>query len=264
MGRGSWDPTSTIIVDLPFFLIYLTVTTSPNYTSVSVNICFTFSQTYKLTYKPALLTSNPGHLSNYSQCASHNTHCLQDFPSLGGALIAACQPDKVSNSFNGRLNLLTAQIDKYLRRLPSMFNIFPDSPKIRRKHVFPAPTQNRKEEEGAAMSNLLAAHTARHEDDCYTLATRNISTRLALQKLITKPHLVRALQGQTNNANNAACISQPLMKYQIARFLNNFDSPVFSLLLDGQLCLVIGDSGCTGVLCSFGYYVFLFKDRPLD
>ena len=150
--------------------MYLTITTSPNHTSVSVNICFTFSQTYKLTYKPALLTSDPGHLSNYSQCASHNTH-LQDFPPLEGALIAACHPDTVSNSFNGQLDLLTARVDKYLRRLPSMFNIFPDSPKIRRKHVFPAPTHNRKEEEGATMFNLLTAHTARHEEDCYTLAT---------------------------------------------------------------------------------------------
>ena len=140
MGRGSWDPLSTIIVDSPFFLIYLTVTTSPNYTSVSVNICFTFSQTYKLTYKPALLTSDPGHLSNYPQCASHNTQYLQNFPSLEGALIAACHPDTVSNSFNGQLDLLTARVDKYLRRLPSMFNIFPDSPVFRRKHVFPAST----------------------------------------------------------------------------------------------------------------------------
>ena len=154
MGRGSWNPTSTIFVDLPFFLMYLTITTSPNHTSVSVNICFTFSQTYKLTYKPALLTSDPGHLSNYSQCASHNTRCLQGFPSLGGALIAACHPDKVSNSFNGRLNLLTAQIDKYSRRLPSVFNILPDSPVFRRKHMFPASTQNREEEEGAQWANL--------------------------------------------------------------------------------------------------------------
>ena len=212
-----------------------------------------------------LLTSNPGHLPNYPQCAIYNTRRLQGSPSLGGTmLIAACHTDRVYNSFNGRLNLLTAHIDKHTRCLPSMSNILPDSPVFAHKHMFPALTQNIGEEEEEAMPNLLVACTARHEDDCYTLATRNISTRLALQKLITKPHLVRALQGQTNNVNNAACITQPLMKYQIARFLNNFDSPVFSLLLDGQLALVIGDSGCTGVLCSFGYYVFLFKDRPLD
>ena len=136
MGRGCWDPLSTIFVDSPFLLIYLTVTTSPNYTSVSVNVYFTFSQTYKLSCKPALLTSNPGHLPNYPQCAIYNTRCLQGSPSLGGTmLIAACHTDRVSNSFNGRLNLLTAHIDKHTRFLPSMSNILPDSPVFAHKHI---------------------------------------------------------------------------------------------------------------------------------
>ena len=265
LGRGCCNPLSTIFVDSPFLLIYLTVTTSPDYTKVSVNLYFTFSQTHKLDYKPALLTSDPGLPSNYQQCAANSTECLQVSPSLGGTmLIAACHTDRVSNTFNGRLDLLTAHVDKQTRFLPSLSDIFPNSPVFVHKHKLPALTQNIGEKEEEAPPNLLAGFTARPEDDCYTLATRDISTRLALQKLITKPNVVRALQGQTNDANNAACISQPLMKYQIARFLNNFNSPVFSLLLDGQLCLVIGDSGCTGVLCSYGYYVFLFADRPLD
>ena len=265
LGRGCCNPLSTIFVDSPFLLIYLTVTTSPDYTKVSVNLYFTFSQTHKLGYKPALLTSDPGHLSNYPQCAINSTRCLQVSPSLGGTmLIAACHTDRVSNTFNGRLDLLTAHVDKQTRFLPSLSDIFPNSPVFVHKHKLPALTQNIGEKEEEAPPNLLAGFTARPEDDCYTLATRDISTRLALQKLITKPNVVRALQGQTNDANNAACISQPLMKYQIARFLNNFNSPVFSLLLDGQLCLVISDSGCTGILCSYGYYDFLFKNRPLD
>ena len=240
LGRGCCNPLSTIFVDSPFLLIYLTVTASPDYTKVSVNLYFTFSQTHKLGYKPALLTFDPGHLSNYQQCAINSTKCLQVSPSLGGTmLIAACQTDRVSNTFNGRLDLLTAHVDKQTRFLPSLSDIFPHSPVFVHKHMLPALTQNIGEKEEGEPPNLLAGFTARPEDDCYTLATRDISTRLALQKLITKPNVVRALQGQTNDANNAACISQPLMKYQIARFLNNFNSPVFSLLLDGQLLSLI-------------------------
>ena len=159
----------------------------------------------------------PGHLSNYPQCAINSTRCLQVPPSLGGTmLIAACHTDRVSNTFNSRLDLLTTHVDKQTRFLPSLSNIFPDSPVFVHKHMFPALTQNIGEKEEEAMPHLLVGCTARPEDDCYTLATRNISTRLALQKLITKPHLVRALQDQTHNANNAACKTQPLMKYQIA------------------------------------------------
>ena len=148
-------------------------------------------------------------------------------------LIGACHIDRVSNTFNGRLDLLTVHVDKQTRFLPSLSHIFSDSPVFVHKHIFPTLTQNIGEKEEEAMPNLLVGCTARPEDDCYTLATRNISTRLALQRLITKPHLVQALQGQTHNANNAGYKTQPLMEYQIARFLNNFDSPVFTLLLDG-------------------------------
>ena len=138
LGRGCCNPLSTLFVDPPFLLIYLTVTTSPDYTSVSVNIYFTFSQTHKLGCKPALLTSGPGHISNYPQCATNSTRCLQVSPSLGGTmLIGACHIDRVSNTFNGQLDLLTVHVDKQTRFLPSLSKIFPDSPVFMHKHIFP-------------------------------------------------------------------------------------------------------------------------------
>ena len=90
------------------------------------------------------------------------------------------------------------------------------------------------EKQEANPANELSARTARNEDDAYTLVTRNMSTRIALQKLITKPNIIEFLQGYVNGSGNSAFTAQPLLKFQIARFLSNFDSPVLSLLLDGQ------------------------------
>ena len=139
LGRGCCNALSTIFVDSSFLLIYLTVTTSPDYANVSVNLYFNFSQTHKLSYKPAPLTFDLGHLSNYTQQAINSTRCLQVSPSLGGTmLIAACQTDMVSNTFNGRLDLLTVHVDKHTRFLPSLSDIFPLSPEFVHKHNLPA------------------------------------------------------------------------------------------------------------------------------
>ena len=166
LGRGCCNPLSTIFVDSPFLPIYLTVTTSPDYTKVSVNLYFTFSQTHKLGYKPALLTFDTGLLSNFQQCAINSTECLQVSPSLGGTmLIAACHTDRVSNISNGRLDLLTAHVDKQTRFLPSLSDIFPNSPVFVHKHKLPALTQNI----GKKMSARRAARGRRHSPTLLTL-----------------------------------------------------------------------------------------------
>ena len=196
------------------------------FTNVFVDIYFESFHILEPTLTPACVFPLPGQVSKRSQ---HSFVCWHDIK-----LIAAVSVDRVLTGVNSQLNyLLVGQILKFTTCCFHN-NKFPDYPKIVHVNRFPTFLHSEMEKQEANPANELSARTARNEDDAYTLVTRNMSTRTALQKLITKPNIIEFLQGYVNGSGNSAFTAQPLLKFQIARFLSNFDSPVLSLLLDGQ------------------------------
>ena len=107
--------------------------------------------------------------------------------------------------------------------------------------------------------NLFARPASEH-----TFIGTDTHTRLALQKFINNPTLLSNIESWVQGGQFCRQVStpsfptRPLAKYQIARFLPNFESPIISLKVAGKLALSCVDSGASGVLCSSGYYKTLF------
>ena len=107
----------------------------------------------------------------------------------------------------------------------------------------------------------------RDECDSYTIISTSGTTRRALQKFITDPYLLQQVTHwvYANQCKTSSYFPHPpLAQYQIARFLQNFESPIVSVTLGKQVALACVDTGASGILCSFGYFSHLFPTKKLD
>ena len=106
--------------------------------------------------------------------------------------------------------------------------------------------------------------------DAHTIINTKVNTRLALQKFINNPDLLLEIESWVhgglfcNKVSTHNFASKPLHKHQIARFLANFESPIVTIKVAGKTALSCCDSGCSGVLMSFGYFKHLFPGASLN
>ena len=103
--------------------------------------------------------------------------------------------------------------------------------------------------------------------DAHTIINTDPNTRLALQQFIGNPNLLSNINSWVygghfcRNVSSHDFPTRPLSQFQIARFLANFESPIISAKLAGQITLCCIDSGASAVLLSQGYYKMLFPSK---
>ena len=119
------------------------------------------------------------------------------------------------------------------------------------------------------LSPWLPAFPATFQDE-HTIISTNGNTRLALQRFIDNPVLLTQIHRWVHggyfcsSARTTSFASRPLHRYQIARFLSNFESPIITVLISGKTALACCDTGCAGLLLSFGYFQHLFPKHKLN
>ena len=119
------------------------------------------------------------------------------------------------------------------------------------------------------ISPWLSAFPATFQDE-HTIISTNGNTRLALQRFIDNPVLLTQIHRWVHggyfcsSARTTSFASRPLHRYQIARFLSNFESPIITVLISDKTALACCDTGCAGLLLSFGYFRHLFPKHKLN
>ena len=183
-------------------------------------------------------------------------------------------PIHLNPPFPPNLASSTRVIPNFPRRFSSYIHCHPDSAMKMFSHLTLSPPLTHIVMTTLAICtddvhpNYLWARPA-FRGDSLTLITSNINTRLALQRFITNPVLLSEIDSWVNGGLfcNAASThhfaAKPLHKHQIARFLVNFESPIITVKIDGKTSLACCDTGCSGILMSFGMFIYLFPKATL-